>query len=174
MTTNSNNNGCLWALLIVLCLPALIAIVPTLLGVFFGIFGVGMGLFGAGIGCLTLLSAMLGAFLSTGWGVILIISLLTAFLLPIGFAIWLLVRLVAGKGLPKFRTWLIALLLWLLSLIGVVASGVKIVHDAGGIDALHEQLSNQVQVWEYSWSNVDDNTFVDDADEAEDTYENFE
>lgn len=173
MTTNSNNNGCLWALLIVLCLPALIAIVPTLLGVFFGIFGVGMGLFGAGIGFITLLSAMLGAFLSTGWGVILIISLLTAFLLPIGFAIWLLVRLVAGKGLPKFRTWLIALLLWLLSLIGVVASGVKIVHDAGGIDALQE-MTNQVQTWEYSWSNVDDNTYVGDADDTDFDEENFE
>lgn len=152
--TENTRKGCLWALLIILLCPWIVVLIPILFGLFMGLFGVGMGLFGAGIGLFAILPAVLSVFLSSGWISVLLISVLVAVLLPIVFLICAAIKLVRGNGLPRWQTWLLVILLWLLSIGGIVATGVQAVRQAGGIEALHEQLANQTQVWEYSWSNA--------------------
>lgn len=156
MSKNSNN-GCLLALLIILLCPWLIVAVPVLFGLIMGLFGVGMGLLGTGIGLFAILPGVLSTFLSAGWVSLILISLPVAIILPIAFLIYAVIRLIWGNGLPKWQTWLIVILIWVLSLVGIAATGVKAIREAGGIEALHEQLASQSQSWEYSWSNVDEN-----------------
>lgn len=153
MAQNSFNNGCLWALLILLLFPGLIILIP----VFMFLFGMGtVGLFAAAIGFFAVLPAVLSAFLSAGWISLLLFSLCVAIILPVVFVIYALVRLIRGNGLPKWQAWLAALLIWLLSVLGVVSTGVHTIHEAGGIHALGEELSSQLQSWDYSWSYSED------------------
>lgn len=166
MSQHSNNNGCLWALVIVLLCPWLIVFVPVLFGLFMGLFGIGMGILGTGLGLFAIVPAMLSAFLSSGWICVLMLSVLVAVVLPVAFLIYAAIRLIRGNGLPRWQTWLLVILIWMLSLCGIVAPAAKAIHEAGGINALEEQLNNQTQVWEYSWSNDNDNVDVDeDVDE---------
>lgn len=168
MSQNSNN-GCLWALLILLLCPWLIVFFPVLFGLFMGLFGIGMGILGTGLGLFAIVPAMLSAFLSSGWICVLMLSMLVAVVLPVAFLIYAAIRLIRGNGLPRWQTWLLVILIWLLSLCGIVAPAAKAIHEVGGIEALEEQLNNQTQVWEYSWSNdnvnVDEDVDVDDNDD---------
>lgn len=167
MSQNSNN-GCLWALLIVLLCPWLIVFVPVLFGLFMGLFGIGMGILGTGLGLFAIVPAMLSSFLSSGWICVLMLSALVAVILPIAFLFYAAIRLIRGNGLPRWQTWLIVILIWMLSLCGIVAPAAKAIHEAGGIEALEEQLTNQTQVWEYSWCNEDYNANENaNADENE-------
>lgn len=152
----NSNNGCLWALLIVLLCPWLLVMVPVLFGMIMGLMGLGMGLLGTGIGLFAIVPAMLSEFLSSGWIAVLILSILVAVLLPLLFLICAAVRLIRGNGLPRLSTWLIALLIWIISLAGVGSSIYQAVREAGGIEALKEQLATQSQVWEYEWSNEEE------------------
>ena len=162
MSQNSNNNGCLWALLILLLCPWLVIFVPVLFGFIMGIFGISMGLLGTGIGLFAIVPAMLSTVLSNGWISLLLISTLVAIILPIAFLIYAAIRLLRSHDLPRWQTWLMVILIWLLSLIGMVVPAAKAVHESGGIEALEEQLSNQTQVWEYNWSNIGYNDNEDD------------
>lgn len=168
MSQHSNNNGCLWALVIVLLCPWLIVFVPVLFGLFMGLFGIGMGILGTGLGLFAIVPAMLSAFLSSGWICVLILSVLVAVILPVAFLIYAAIRLIRGNGLPRWQTWLLVILIWLLSLGGIVAPAAKAIHEVGGIKALEEQLATQTQVWEYSWSNVDDNADDNEDDNSND------
>lgn len=156
MSQNSNK-GCLWVLLIVLLCPWLIVLVPVLFGTLMGLMGVGMGLLGTGIGLFAIVPVILGSFLSSGWVWLLVVSSLVAVLLPIVFFIYAMIRLIRGNGLPRLSVWLIVILIWLLSLVGIVAPATNAIREAGGIEALEEQLSSQTQVWEYQWSSEYDN-----------------
>lgn len=161
---NNSNKGCLILLLLLLLCPWLVVLVPVMIGLLMGMFGLGFGLLGTGIGIVAMIPAILGMYLPAGWTTLLTISLLVAIILPIIFLLVLLVRLVRGNGFPSLTAILLAILLWLLSIGGVVVSTFKAVHEAGGAEALQEQLSNQSQVWEYKWSNVDDNFDFDNSD----------
>lgn len=161
MSQHSNNNGCLWALVIVLLCPWLIVFVPVLFGLFMGLFGIGMGILGTGLGLFAIVPAMLSSFLSSGWICVLMLSVLVAVVLPVAFLIYAAIRLIRGNGLPRWQTWLLVILIWFLSLCGIVAPAAKAIHEAGGIEALEEQLNNQTQVWEYSWSNDNEDVDVD-------------
>lgn len=167
MSQNSNN-GCLWVLLIVLLCPWLIVLVPVLFGILMGLMGVGMGLLGTGIGLFAIVPAILGSFLSSGWVWLLVVSTLVAILLPLAFLIYAAIRLIRGNGLPRWQTWMLVILIWLLSLCGIVAPTAKAIREAGGIEALEEQLSNQTQVWEYHWSNDAQGANDNDAQDAND------
>lgn len=153
---NKSNNGCLWALLILLLCPWLIVMIPIVFGFMMGIFGIGMGLFGAGVGVLTIVPMLLGSYLSDVWIHVLMACFPIAILLPLGYLIYLVIRLILGHGFPEWKEWVIMFLIWLFALIGTGASVSKAIHEAGGLDALKEQLSNQTQVWEYDWNS--DNT----------------
>lgn len=165
MAQNSNNNGCLWVLLILLLCPWLIIFIPVLFGLFMGIFGIGMGILGTGLGLFAIIPAILSSVLSGGWISVMIISLLVAILLPIIFIIYTMIKLFRGNGLPRLQTWIIVILIWLLSLVGMAYPLGVAINNAGGIEALKEQLANQDQVWEYSWSNEDED---EDENENED------
>lgn len=164
MSQNSNN-GCLWALLILLLCPWLVILVPVLFGLFMGIFGIGVGLLGTGLGLFAIVPAMLSTVLSSSWICLLLISTLVAIILPIAFLIYVVIRMLRNHDLPRWQTWLIVILIWLLSLVGMVAPAAKAIHEAGGIESLEELLSNQTQVWEYNWSNVDYNDYVDENED---------
>lgn len=175
MSQNSNN-GCLWALLILLLCPWMVILIPVLFGMIMGIFGIGMGMLGAGIGLFAIVPAMLSTVLSGGWICLLLISTLVALLLPIIFLIYAAIHLLRSHDLPRWQTWLIVILIWLLSLVGMVVPAAKAVHEAGGVEALEQLLSNQTQVWEYNWSNLDaDDYNYNNADENDNDneYENY-
>lgn len=164
MEQNSNCRGCLWALLIVLLCPSLLIFIPILFGMIMSFFGVSMGMFGISLGLLAILPALLGSIISPAWTTVLTISLLVAILLPLAFIVYAIIRILRGKGLPKWQTWLVVLLIWLFSLGGLVATGIKAVHEAGSIEQLGEQLSNQSQAWEYEWS-YEENDMDEDMEE---------
>ncbi len=155
MNNKSSHNGCIWALLILLLCPWLVVAIPAGFGLLMGMFGAGLGLLGAGIGLLAAIPVFLSTLLSDGWISLLVISLLLAVLLPLGFVIYLMVELIRGHGLGTLRTWLIVLLVWLLSLVGIAASAGKAIHDAGGIERVMQELQNGSQSYEYYWSNED-------------------
>lgn len=163
MSQNSNN-GCLWALLIILLCPWLIVFIPVLFGLFMGLFGVGMGLLGTGLGLFAIVPAMLSTFLSAGWITTLMISTLVAVILPVAFLIYAAIRLIRGNGLPNWQTWLIAILIWLLSLVGITSTAVHAVREAGGVEALQQQLATQSQSWEYYWTNDCPDDYENDND----------
>lgn len=136
--SSSSERGCLWLLLIVLLMPWIFfTVLPILLSSFVTIFGVGVGV----LGVLTIVPFALVEYLSVGWIGLLIVSLIVAVFLPVVFAIIQFIRLLRGSGLSSLSTWLIVLLVWILSLGAIVASIAKVLNEAGGIEVLQNQFA---------------------------------
>ncbi|MBO7458080.1 MAG: hypothetical protein J6T80_02345 [Paludibacteraceae bacterium] len=91
------------------------------------IFGLMMGFFGLSIGGMALIPALgfelLGG--STTWTWILCLSVLVAVIMPIYMIVHWIVKLSRERKHPSLRFWIITILIWLLSLGGLIASSVK-------------------------------------------------
>ena len=88
-----------------------------------------MGLFGLSIGGIALIPAigfeLLGG--STAWTWILVLSILLALFMPIYMIVHWIIKWSRERQHPSLRFWLITLLIWLLSIGGLVASGVHMI-----------------------------------------------
>ena len=116
-------------LTIILKVILVIIAIQLLFPVLAAIFGIVMGLFGLSIGGIALIPAigfeLLGG--STAWTWILVLSILLALFMPIYMIVHWIIKWSRERQHPSLRFWLITLLIWLLSIGGLVASGVHMI-----------------------------------------------
>ena len=116
-------------LTIILKVILIIIAIQLLFPVLAAVFGIAMGLFGLSIGGFALIPAigfeLLGG--STAWTWLLMLSILFALAMPIYMIVHWIVKWSRERKHPSLRFWIITLLIWLLSIGGLVASGVHMV-----------------------------------------------
>ena len=116
-------------LTIILKVILIIIAIQLLFPVLAAIFGIAMGLFGISIGGMALIPAigftLLGG--STAWTWLLVLSIILALAMPIYMIVHWIVKWSRERQHPSLRFWVITLLIWLLSIGGLVASGVHMV-----------------------------------------------
>lgn len=114
------------AILIIIAIQLLFPVLAVL-------FGLLMAFFGVSIGGMALVPALgfelLGG--STGWTWVLCLSTLVAICMPIYMIVHWIVKFSRERKHPSLRFWIITLLIWLMSLGGLVASAVKVLQVNG-------------------------------------------
>ena len=142
-------------LTIVLKAILIIIAIQLLLPVLAVIFGLLMAFFGVSIGGMALVPALgfelMGG--STGWTWVLCLSIIAAIGLPIYMIVHWIVKYSRERKHPSLRFWIITILIWLLSLGGLVASAGKAIQTHG----------EDIQMVIRSLDEMDD--AIDDADE---------
>ena len=132
-------------LTIVLKAILIIIAIQLLFPLFAALFGLLMGFFGLSIGGMALFPALgfeiLGG--STGWTWVLCLSVLVAIAMPIYMIVHWIVKWSRERKHPSLRFWVITILIWLLSLGGLVASTAKALFVNGeSVTAIIQTLEN--------------------------------
>ena len=129
-----NRQGVGRVLSIVLKAILIIIGLQLLFPVLAGIFAVLVGIFGISIGGMALVPAfgfeLVGG--STAWTWVLCLSVLAAVIIPVFVIVYWIVKYSRERKHPSLRFWIITLLIWLLSLGGLVASAGRILTANGG------------------------------------------
>ncbi len=129
----ANNQGCGRALGIALKIFLIICALPVLFIVLIIAFSLILGLFGASVG----VAAFLPEFLGSGWlTALVVIFLALVIILPIVMIIVPIVSYMRTRRGPKAHFWWIIVIAWLLSLGGLVWSGIeqcKAIEDPMGL-----------------------------------------
>ena len=146
-------------LAIVLKVILLVIAIQLLFPVLAVLFGLLMAFFGVSIGGMALVPALGSALLggSVGWTWVLCLSIAIALIMPIYMIVHWIVKYSRERKHPGLRFWIITLLIWLMSMGGLVASIGKAVQVNG---------PNMITVLETMEDNLDE--FVDDLEESVD------
>ena len=131
------------AILIIIALQLLIPV----LGVAFGLL---MAVFGVSLGGIALIPAfgleLFGG--SIGWMSVLCLSAIVAVALPVYMIVHWIVKFSRERKHPSLRFWIIALLIWFISLGGLVSSACKAVQvNSSNITTVIDTL-NEMDEWE--------------------------
>lgn len=114
------------AILIIIALQLLLPVLAVL-------FGLLMAFFGISIGGMALVPALglelLGG--STAWTWVLSLSVIAAVCMPVYMIVHWIVKYSRERKHPSLRFWIISLLIWLLSIGGLIASAVKAIQVNG-------------------------------------------
>ncbi|MBQ8704813.1 MAG: DUF2807 domain-containing protein [Paludibacteraceae bacterium] len=120
-------------LTIVLKVILIVIAIQLLFPVLAALFGLLMAFFGLSIGGIALVPALgfelMGG--STAWTWVLCLSVIAAVAMPIYMIVHWIVKWSRERKHPSLRFWIISLLVWLLSLGGLVASAVKVLEGNG-------------------------------------------
>lgn len=108
------------------------------------LFGLLMAVFGISIGGMALIPALgfelMGG--SAGWTWLLCLSIIAALCMPVYMIVYWIVKYSRERKHPSLRFWIITLLIWLISLGGLVASVGKVVSVNG------DNISTVIQTFE--------------------------
>ena len=97
---------------------------------------------------------------STGWTWVLALSIFFALAMPIYMIAYWLVKWLRERKHPSLKFWLITLFIWIVSIVGLTASGVHIANENG------ENIESVISVLK-QYDDVDD---IDDLDDLGDIY----
>ncbi len=127
-----NRQGLGRVLAIILKVILIIIAIQILAPVLAVLFGLLMAIFGLSLGGAALVPAM--GFTLTGsaaWTWVLSLSLICAIVMPLVMIIHWIVKYARERKHPSLRFWVITLLLWFLSIGGLIASGIQILAANG-------------------------------------------
>lgn len=127
-----NRQGIGRVLAIILKVILIIIAIQILAPVFAVLFGLLMAVFGLSLGGAALVPAV--GFTLTGsaaWTWVLSLSLICAIVMPLVMIIHWIVKFARERQHPSLRFWVITLLLWFLSIGGLLASGIQILAANG-------------------------------------------
>ena len=127
-----NRQGIGRVLAIILKVILIIIAIQILAPVFAVLFGLLMAVFGLSLGGAALVPAV--GFTLTGsaaWTWVLSLSLICAIVMPLVMIIHWIVKFARERKHPSLRFWVITLLLWFLSIGGLLASGIQILAANG-------------------------------------------
>ena len=130
-----NRQGLSRVITILLKAVLIVSAIQLLFPVLAAVFGICMGFFGLSIGGIALIPA-LGFELTgctTGWGIVLAISVAAAAIIPIFIIVYWIVRWLREHKHPSRMFWRISLLLWGLSIAGLIAAGIRIFEANTGL-----------------------------------------
>ena len=138
-----NRQGVSRVITILLKAVLVLIAIQLLFPVLAAIFGILMGFFGLSIGGIALIPA-LGfelATLSTGWTWTLALSLFVAGAIPVFIVVYWIVRWLREHKHPSLAFWLITLLIWMISIAGMIVAGIHI------FAANSADLFNMISAW---------------------------
>ena len=138
-----NRQGVSRVITILLKAVLVLIAIQLLFPVLAAIFGILMGFFGLSIGGIALIPA-LGfelATLSTGWTWTLALSLFVAGAIPVFIVVYWIVRWLREHKNPSLAFWLITLLIWMISIAGMIVAGIHI------FAANSADLFNMISAW---------------------------
>ena len=129
-------NILLKAVLILIAIQLLFPVLATIFGILMGFFGLSIG----GIALIPALGFEL-ATLSTGWTWTLALSLFVAGAVPVFIVVYWIVRWLREHKHPSLAFWLITLLIWMISIAGMIVAGIHI------FAANSADLFNMISAW---------------------------
>ena len=129
-------NILLKAVLILIAIQLLFPVLATIFGILMGFFGLSIG----GIALIPALGFEL-ATLSTGWTWTLALSLFVAGAVPVFIVVYWIVRWLREHKHPSLAFWLITLLVWMISIAGMIVAGIHI------FAANSTDLLNMISTW---------------------------
>ena len=124
------------AVLILIAIQLLFPVLATIFGILMGFFGLSIG----GIALIPALGFEL-ATLSTGWTWTLALSLFVAGAVPVFIVVYWIVRWLREHKHPSLAFWLITLLIWMISIAGMIVAGIHI------FAANSTDLLNMISTW---------------------------
>ena len=124
------------AVLILIAIQLLFPVLATIFGILMGFFGLSIG----GIALIPALGFEL-ATLSTGWTWTLALSLFVAGAVPVFIVVYWIVRWLREHKHPSLAFWLITLLIWMISIAGMIVAGIHI------FAANSADLFNMISAW---------------------------